>query len=1351
VVVVALLVSSFLSVVQPQTVTATSSRLQGGLPFPGFERQGQAPQDLDVLASIAIPLRNVNSLSSLAKQVSDPSSPLFRHFLTRQQVKEDFLPTAAYDSMLQYLQSTGLRVVMTAMDSVIVVEGTVSQVELSLQTGMDIYSNGTSSYYQSNGPATFRGAYIYSSNATSIFARPALVSSAQPPGNVTFTEGGVSAKQLQPVYNATSLYRQGYDGSGQTIGLLDFYGSPTIAGDLSLFDRTFGFPDASFTITPIGPYDPNLGASLGWSTEISLDVETSHAMAPGASVDLYVANGALSLTDAISTVVQDGLVTTLSQSFGTPEWYYSESYYFGGPGFFMFNAILPDQYYAMGSLEGITFLSSSGDGGGSGFSSGPEGTPEYPATSAFVTAVGGTQTYFTSTQTGTSFVQTAWSSEAYVPNGVNSGGSGGGVSALEPRAWYQQGQSTPPSFPNGRMIPDLSLQAGVNPGTFIVDSGSLIVEGGTSESSPLLAGLLTLVAEASGGSLGLINPFLYAVADDSAMYAEAFSPITIGYIIPWTASYGYNLATGWGSPNIGEIASLYQSFSPPPSLDITGDITNATGGSQIEFTPGQVMEVTSSVASGTHVVTTGNFSVSLVTLSGTYLSTSLAYENSSHLWAANVTMGQQSGISYVIVSGSSGGVSGIGIGTIFAGYLASFVSPFATNPYTTSEPLAVQVSSTDLDGNPMPPQLVQMEVDSYSILGNRYTAVDAVKLANISDQNEINLTSSYPDGPASLVLRGSSYAYLPLVFGIYLQTSFIYPEVAAEPGSVAPGQSLIVIANPGAPLNVAGMISYETGRTIATDVATGSNVTATLLDPSGRPVAASDLAFQACAQALRACNGGASMINGYLQVPTNALPGLYTILLAANYSSFTLSGALGGSFFGEVLVSGRPSVPSTTLSPSTLYEGQVAQLVANVAYPNGTEVRYGEYTALIYPQELQDQYTSIMHAEYASSKLIPLSYSPQLDRWVGQVTLPSPYDAGDLSAFGGISLYYAGPYDAYVTGISFDGTPTVTSLSAQSGFFVQPFVYTAGQTLASPQQTYQLALDNVTIATSAVFSGDVFLSSNTIQGGNVTIVSSEIRGTLYVNDAQVTLVGVSGGKVVAQNSSLVLRQSTLESLQLTSSRVSLDGSSFQEVFPSLPTVQVQTPASGQNYEGTLGVNASVGGLQISTVSMYLDGVLLNTFQGGPPAYGFQLDTTSIPDGAHDLQVIAHQQDGLSSSTSVYFTTDSHLASAKATIDSLTLQLRAANSSISSLNGQLTAANSAIGSLGSQVQSADGSISSLADQLRSATYLLYALSVVAVSALLLAVLALRRNGQRQAPPAQLAAPPSPVEPIPPHTS
>jgi subtilase family serine protease len=1208
---------------------------------------------------------------------------MFRHFISQQQVQNEFLPAAAFDSLLSRLEGTGLHVVLTALDSEVVVEGTASQFQSALGTGIDTFTNGTYSYYATAGPSTFEGAYVYASNATLLFTKPATATSSSPDSNVTFTGSTFSATQLQPVYNATYYYSHGETGAGQTIGLLDFYGSPTIASDLSLFDSTFGLPNPTLNVIPVGPYDPSLGANVGWSSEISLDVEVSHAMAPGAAIDLYVANGALPLSVPLAKIVQDDKVTTLSQSFGNYEWYYSITSFLGGPSFMALNALIPDQYYALGSAEGITFSASTGDGGGSGYSSGPEGNLEYPATSPFVTAVGGTQTYFSATQSGSqSFKQTAWSNIGYVPNLVNQGGGGGGVSILEPKPWYQSQQSTPLSYPDGRLNPDVSLQAGTDPATTIVDSGKLIGIGGTSESSPLLAGLLTLVAQSLKGHLGLVNPFLYKVGNDAAEYQKGFAPITFGYITPWTASYGYNLATGWGSPNIGELGLLLNSTKASAHLNVAGEILNSSEKEQAEFTPGEQLMVNARITEGGSIVSTGSFSLSLQTLTGDSLPSPMSYDIATGNWTGAITMGQQSGLAYVFLNGSaSDGVSGQALGTIFAGYLGSLtvygsIYSLSFDPWTwtSTTPLSLSVITTDLQGKFMPAGSVSMHVEPYSITYNRYDMSSPVTL-NGSGSGTVSgsLTAPAPDGPVSLVLQGDVYGYAPTVYGIYLQTSYIYPDVAAEPGSAAPGQYLTIITTPIAPVNVYFETSRETGRSFAYDVSVGSNVTASLVSPSGMIVSTADLAYQACAQALRICNGGANVIYGQLQVPIGSPSGLYTVKLDASYGSLTAGGNITGSFYGQVWVSSSLLAPVATVGPGPvlttsanvanatgLYEGERAHLQVALRYSNGTSVQYGEFSAVVYPQSLQGQYTSLMHTQYAAGDLVPLSYDPVSGFWVGNFTVPSSQSQGVLQGLGLNNFDYSGPYDVYVTGLSADGAPTTSALNSQWPFFVEPYTFTQG-TFSFITQGSQLAFSSSKIIAWGNLSGDIFLDNNTVQGARLTITGSQIRGTLYVVNSNLTVVGVSGGSIVATNSTLTMKDSTVDSLNLTNSHVSLVDSSYAAVTPALPVITVGGLSKPIGGRANFTVSVFGSALSPSSITASADGnaVSLTTTAAatspGQPSnitVAGTIDAAALNDGVHTLLITATQADGLSSTLSTSFSTDAHQLSLQSQTSSL---------------------------------------------------------------------------------------------------
>ncbi len=1297
-------------------------------PLSSYKSAGAADPNMPVLVSVVIPLRNLPLLTSLVKQYSDPSSANYRHFLNFSQVSRTFLPTQGqYQSVLDYLTASGFTVEFSALNSMIVVHGTAAQVNQNLGQKVEVFTNGTYSYYETTGASTLTGAFSYGSNSTGLLMRPDFVKAAGaasgpiPSGNVTFTEGGQETKLLQTVYNSTGLLSKGFDGKGYTVGLLDFYGYSQVSQDLAAYDKAYGFPaPPNFNVSAIGPYNPNLGAATGWSGEIDLDVQVSHAMAPGANIVLYAANGALSLSSAVAQVVQDRTANVVSQSFGLPEW----EYYEAGPLSYLFNSVFTDDYYMRGSAIGVTFLSSSGDGGGSGFSAGPMGGAEYPASSPYVTALGATATYASKTAAGAlSFNQTAWSNIGFVPYFVNEGGSGGGVSVIEPTPWYQSSLHAPASFPGGRLVPDLSLDGSGNPGTFIIFEGSPLATGGTSESSPLFAGLLTLVMGQENGGLGLVNPTIYQMAENAKTYQAAFTPITFGYTIPWVSAFGYNLATGWGAPNVGEIAALYRSAgSSASSLNVNVGIANPGKDNFTDFVPGSQMSVLASVSTPFGApVTAGTFTASLQTLGGTDASVPLTYNASLNGWAGTISVGNQSGIAYVNVAGTTGaGQSGEGFASTFVGYLANFIQPLAPYPWTFQPGLETAISITDLFGKVPAFATTPVAFQSYSIITNTY-APDGGAVLNFSSATGYYqgvVKAYFTDGPMALVTQGPVVGYLPFMSGISLLGTAIYPQVVAEPGSIAPGQTLTIVATVTAPENVYLTQSLSTGLTLGATIAEGANVTATLVSPSGLKVATASLPQRTCEQAIKVCGAGLTLINGYLSVPANATAGLYTVLLSAGYNDETTGYDYTGSYFGQVYVAGGAAVPKISVSPSTLFEGENATLAASITYQNGKEVTKGLYSALIYPKTDQAGYSSLMHSTYAAFSLIPLAFDAKTNVWVGNATMPSPYDPSFLSSVNGNAEYYGGPYDVFVSGISADGMPTNASLSSQQDFFVQPYVYSANSVMTSIQQTSRLALSNVTInagSSPLVLSNDYFVGNDTVTGSAVTISSSLVSGTLTLRDGQTTLAGVTGGDIFATNANVVVQHSSLSSLHLgTGATASIDpSSSYKTIAPALPVLTVSSPVANASYTGSINAQVAVKGSGVAALNFILDGKQLPSLLGGAPPgpqASYPIDTTSMPDGTHNLTVVAVQSDLLTSSASVLFVTHNQL-------QGVTNDLAAANKTIDSLNGGLSTANSDIASLKGNLDSANHTISGLSG-------LVYLAIAVAAVAVVLAIYAIR---------------------------
>ncbi len=1282
----------------------------------GYRPAGLLSPSTPVIVTVGIPLQNVQSLEYLTQQISMPGSPLYHQFLSQAQV-QSFLPTSQYEAALAYLEQRGLKVMSSSLDSIITAEGTASQVSQTMGLRFELYSNGTSSYYSASGVSPIPGAYVDASNVTAVLlSRPpdlvtqkmvSALDSRSSESNQTAPGEAYPLTDLQSVYNATSLYSKGDTGKGYTAGILDFYGDPYIAQQLAYFDLLYGLPNSPLNVIPIEAYNPSLGTAEGWAPEISLDVESAHTMAPGATIDLYVANGALPLSAAIAAIVAQDKVGDLSQSFGFPESTLSSV----TASSFDLNIVLTDQYYMLGSAEGITFISSTGDVGGSGYAGGPEGTVGYPSTSPYVVAVGGTTTYLTFDGSRvSSFDQTAWSNYGFVPAGVNYGGGTGGVSDLEPLPWYQAGLTAPSGFAQGREVPDLSLNANVYPGVTVVVPGNLTeVSGGTSEASPLLAGLLTLLMASARSELGLINPSLYALAQSPSVYPKVYHPITFGYIIPWVSQPGYNMATGWGAPNIGEMAHYGLGAVSTKALAVNVTVTE-NGLPPSDVMPGATLAVSATVASGPSAVSTGSFSAELDTLTGTLAKVPLTFSSSSGSWVGQLVSPQNaSGLAYITVIGSSGGVSGTGFAGVFTGYLADFTTPSPDAPYDSQFGILLVANITALDGTPAGPATFSFTASTYSLASNTYAkaATLAGKTSGaIGSFWSGTLLGAYADGPMVFSGNDGVYGYLPFINGVGMQSTFIETSVLAEPGVVAPGQSLFVLATLAAPANVPDVLSLETGLPVYYDIEVGSNVTVSLVSQSGKTVAIEPIYENSFLSTVQG-------IQGALTVPRGTAPGLYDVIMRSSFDSYTLGKTIDGYYFGQVYVGPSESSPSITVSSPTLFEGQVVGVSAKIDYANGSSVKYGMYSAAVYPKDLQNSYNAL-----TQTIQVPLWYDAVTGLWSGNVTLPSAYNSGGTVSIDPGALYLSGPYEIFVSGLSADGVPSSTDISTQQGLVVQPYLYLAGQHLSSLAQTSQTAFVNDTISGSQTLTGDLFLGSTTVEGGTFTISSSQIEGTLILSDASVTLSGVSGGSIVAQNSKLSVQQTTLGSLKLTASTVSLNDSTVLQISPSIPIISVQSPAQNENYNGTVG-SLTVTGQQITSVSVFLDGKQLTTLSGGSSSYTFPLDSASLSVGVHSLRVVAEQLDGMSASTTIGFSSEGKLAMV--------------NSSIGSLTSQVSSANGTIGNLNSQLSSDQSTISSMMNNLRTLTNLVYVLVLAIVVALVVATIALlRKNGPRAEP-------------------
>jgi subtilase family serine protease len=333
--------------------------------------------------------------------------------------------------------------------------------------------------------------------------------------------------QIQQAYNLPALYDQGIDGKGSTIVIVDSFGSPTIKHDLSVFDSAFGLPaPPSFSIIQpagkVAPYSASNSGMVGWAGETTLDVEYAHTVAPDANILLVETpvnetegvQGFPQIVAAEEYVLKHYHADVISQSFSATE----ETF----PSKAAVEALRGANYAA--EKDHVTVLAASGDSGAADVELNGSTYYLHPVTSwsdsdPLVTGVGGTQLHLNAAGDRTE-PDTVWN-DTYNKNATQSSipvplAGGGGESILFSRPWYQNGVAD--VVGDHRGVPDIAMSAACNGAVDTYSTFGGAPAGwsqtcGTSEATPLFAGIVALAAQAAGHGLGLINPALYKMSE----------------------------------------------------------------------------------------------------------------------------------------------------------------------------------------------------------------------------------------------------------------------------------------------------------------------------------------------------------------------------------------------------------------------------------------------------------------------------------------------------------------------------------------------------------------------------------------------------------------------------------------------------------------------------------------------------------------------------------------------------------------------------------------------------------------------------------------------------------------------
>jgi len=511
---------------------------------------GRLPATQTMKLDIMLTLRHAPELENFLGELYDPSSPSFRNFLTVEQFTERFGPSQEdYDAVIAFAKANGLTVTNTARNRMEVqVKGTVGAIEKAFHFQMGLYQHPTENrtfYAPDREPSVdlpfqlwhISGLDNYSIPRPNLVHRTIKVHSEAQTGSCP-DESFCGSDMRAAYYESTTL-----TGAGQSVGLLEYAG--TDLADLQTYyknaKQTLNVPITLDSVdgTPVSCVYPSCD-----DTEQTIDMTQALGMAPDmASLVMYIGSTDSAIFNAMADA--NPLNAQLSCS-----WYWSPA----DPG--TLNPIFKEF-----AAQGQNLFDASGD-----HDSWQYGGSIWPADNAYLTGVGGTD--LTTTGAGGDWAtEVAWSPY-----------SGGGHSPNNiPIPSWQQATAAGCSqcsqtLRNG---PDVSANANF---TFYVcadqEPCTANEYGGTSFAAPMWAGYLALANQqgvANGNkTLGFINPALYDIGLGQN-YDTDFHDITSGNNETYTATVGYDLVTGWGSPNGAAL--------------INALVGTGQGGPQIGFSP----------------------------------------------------------------------------------------------------------------------------------------------------------------------------------------------------------------------------------------------------------------------------------------------------------------------------------------------------------------------------------------------------------------------------------------------------------------------------------------------------------------------------------------------------------------------------------------------------------------------------------------------------------------------------------------------------------------------------------------------------------------------------------------------
>ncbi|MEO8972850.1 MAG: protease pro-enzyme activation domain-containing protein [Ktedonobacteraceae bacterium] len=545
---------------------------------------GAASGQQQLNLSIGLQLRNQQELDTLLSDMYNPRSSMYHHFLTPQEFNDEFGPTVEQQQQVaNYLHSQGLTIQSISPNGLLIdASATVSQAEAAFRVAINNYHLGANTFYANATAPTIPSALsslIASIGGldNSVRMHPLLrrmspqVNKSGKLGSGTqlahsmpeATVSGFGPPDLTGAYDAATLQQAGDAGNNQTVAVFELDGYQS--SDITQYLQNYNLSSPSISNVLVDGYN---GAAGAGAIEVELDIEVVAAMAPKANQVVYEGpNSTQGVNDTYNKIVTDNKAQVMTVSWGECETASGAS-----------ELQTLDSIFKQGAAQGISMYAAAGDSGAYDCND-TNLAVDSPASDPYITGVGGTNLQLNGGAYGS---ESVWSNPTDTQNSPEGSGGGGGISNTFALPTWQTGSGVSNQYSNGnREVPDVSADADPATGYAVYctvsaagcPSSGWIEVGGTSAAAPLWAGstatINSYLQQQGKSRVGFANPVIYGLNNAQQQYAP-FHDVTSGTNLYYPATTGYDDASGWGSPDVYNIARDIAGGSTPPPTPTPG-------------------------------------------------------------------------------------------------------------------------------------------------------------------------------------------------------------------------------------------------------------------------------------------------------------------------------------------------------------------------------------------------------------------------------------------------------------------------------------------------------------------------------------------------------------------------------------------------------------------------------------------------------------------------------------------------------------------------------------------------------------------------------------------------------------